>query len=90
MLQFLLLEDNRSHLSLRVLAREEIRLCVSPYEDEKIDQLPLPTHLKCYVGGTSYIEWAKQRETGSIVMEDDFMEHVREPAKPVVKKCVVL
>ena len=55
-----------------------------------MDQLPLPSHLKCYVGGTSYIEWVKQRDTDSIIMEGDFMKPVKEPVKPETKKCVIL
>ena len=61
-LRFLMLEENKANFTLRYLAKLAISDYISPYENEKIDRLPLPNRLKCYVGGIKYIQWIKQRE----------------------------
>ena len=65
-LQFLTLEENRSNFTLRSLAKQTIYDCMVPYENEKVDQLPLPSRLKCYVGGITYTQWMKQRENPAL------------------------
>ncbi|KAI6645753.1 A Designed Ankyrin Repeat Protein [Oopsacas minuta] len=62
-LQFLLLHENLCDRSLRSLAREKINLYLYPYSHEKLNELPLPNHMKCYIGGLSFIQWMKKRET---------------------------
>ena len=59
--QFLLLNQITMR-SLRELARDKIGVYLLPYTNEKLDQLPLPSHIKCYVGGSSFIEWMKQQK----------------------------
>ena len=77
-LQFLLLHDSISNRSLRELAREKITICLMPYRNEKLDKLPLPSRLKCYVGGTPYVEWIKHRE------RIDNAEEVDQPHKCIL------
>ena len=69
-LQFLLLHTNPSHKSLRELAKECILFRLKEYNNEKLNQLILPKHLKCYLGGKSFIEWIKQRELGGQTKTD--------------------
>ncbi|KAI6646447.1 Engineered Protein [Oopsacas minuta] len=82
-LQFLILEENRSNLSLRQLAKQQVYDCLRPYENEKVDQLPIPSRLKCYVGGIVFIEWLKHREEVNT-------KKTRVKVRAETKKCSIL